>query len=165
VVIDDPEVLLVGNSNASVVLRLSSVKGRDKRLLLRRLDRSRAVVVACPRGRLIGDNPCKHSQASDCCSRPSVTAYAADLHHVSCSGAIKQSPQRFCEICSVLRESEVGPVEQFVLPRRLPTFVEVDTEVGQPLATVGVRVVKGNGRKAGSVRQSDGVPVDGTSTR
>ena len=57
------------------------------------------------------------------------------------------------------RYAEIGPVEVTVGPRRIPLWVEIQTEIGSLVAGIGIPGVKRNGSDLGPIGQHNGGSV------
>jgi hypothetical protein len=138
---------------------LSKAESERERLLLRRLDRPRAVVGTNPSDRFRGRKADEDRQAREGRSGPSVTTDAAELDAFAGPSPLEHRDKHIPGSIWLSRDSEVGPVEMVVGPRRLPPRVQVEPVIGRFITPIRVGRVKGNRNQFSPVRQRDHRPV------
>ena len=125
----------------------------DEVRLLVRLDCVATIGRANPVHWIFRD-PGEHRQAAEDGAGATMAAEAPDLDHCAAPGLVKQIVERIRERLLIAWETEVGPVEVGMGPRRLPARIEVETEVGRALPVVAVcRIRRGPDRRA--IREND----------
>lgn len=88
-----------------------------------------------------------------------VAAVAADLDAFTSPGSLEQRFEHGDQSW-VARDAEVGPVQVVVGPRRLPPLVEVQPEVRDHLAGVGLGAAEGHRRHLRAVGEHDTAAVE-----
>lgn len=89
-----------------------------------------------------------------------VAAVAADLDAFTSPGSLEQRFEHGDDQSWVARDAEVGPVQVVVGPRRLPPLVEVQPEVRDHLAGVGLGAAEGHRRHLRAVGEHDTAAVE-----
>ena len=84
-----------------------------------------------------------------------MTSETSQLDSLSSAGAFEQGSQGGHHESSISRHAEIGPDEVIVGPRRIPLWVEVQTEIGSLVAGVGILGVKGKSGDLRPIRQHD----------
>ena len=131
----------------------STAKADDERLLLPRLHGVHAIPITDPGDGIAGWKSTKDCQAGQGRSRSSMASKATQLHSVSAAGAFQQRPKGGHHGRRVTGHAEIGPVEVIVGPRRIPLRVEIETEIGNLVAGVGISGIKRNGGDLGPIGQ------------
>jgi hypothetical protein len=124
---------------------LSKAESERERLLLRRLDRPRAVVGTNPSDRFRGREADEDRQAREGPTGPSVTTDAAEFDAFAGSSHLEHRDKRVPGSIWLSRDAKVGPVEMVVGPRRLPPRVQVEPVIGRFITPIRVGRVKGTG--------------------
>ena len=88
-----------------------------------------------------------------------MASETTQLHSVSTATALQQRSQGRHHWNRFTRHAEIGPVEVIVGPRRIPLWVEIQTEVGSLVAGIGIPGVKRNGVDLGPIGQHNGGSV------
>jgi hypothetical protein len=119
-----------------------------------------AIVLADPFDCCLGGLAGEDGQPSQSCTCASVPSETSDLNPLASSCTAKEISEDWNEARRICRQAEVRPVEMVMLPRGSPSWIEVETEVGRLLATVGIIGVVGNSYHVGAVGKPDRCPVN-----
>ena len=85
-----------------------------------------------------------------------MASETTQLNSVSTTSALQQRSQGRHHLNRITRYAEIGPVEVTVRPRRIPLWVEIQTEIGSLVAGIRIPGVKRNGSDLGPIGQHNG---------
>ena len=84
---------------------------------------------------------------------------ATQLNSASTTGTLQQRSQGGPHWNRITGHAEIGPVEVIVRPRRIPLWVEIQSEIGSLVAGIGIPGVKRNRGDLGPIGEHDGGSV------
>src|SRR4051794_35745880 len=93
---------------------------------------------------MVGLGAGQHGQACQRSAGATVRTETANLNLLASTRPGKEVRQRRSQGCHIGRYAEVRPVDMVVGPRRLPSLVQVEPEVGCGLALVGSCRIEGD---------------------
>ena len=102
---------------------------------------------------IVGRMPAQDGQTGQGRSGSPVPSETTQLNPFSTPGAFSQRSQGGHHWSRITGHAEIGPVEVMVGPRRIPVRVEIQPEVGNLVAGIGIPGVKRNGGDLGPIGQ------------
>jgi hypothetical protein len=97
----------------------------------------------------------KDGEAGQGRSGAPVAPQATDLYAFTGTSPLEQRSQGNGDVCGIIGDTEVRPVEVGVVPRWLPPLIKVEAEVRRLFTYVGVRGVERYSGDRGAVGQCD----------
>jgi hypothetical protein len=82
-----------------------------------------------------------------------------DLNSLSTARPCEKRPQSGDNVSGITGHPEIGPVEVTVGPRRSPLRVQIQPEIGNDVAGIGIRGIKRHGNDFDPIWQHDDGPV------
>jgi hypothetical protein len=127
----------------------------DECFLFGGLDGGGTVVGAHPSDRLAARMAGQDSKAGQGSSGAPVSPEATDLHLFAGTSPLEHGFQGDDDVSRIIGDTEIGPVQVVVRPRRLPFVIKIEPVVRCLFTDVGVHGIERNGGDLGAVRQYD----------